>query len=135
MLQNKKDVLVHRIKTIILHTVYYSEEPLAENLSVYLSRKLDYDYTYLSNLFSNKQGITIEKFYIYSKIERVKEQLTYSGLSLTDIAYRMHYSSVAHLSNQFKRVIGMTPSEFKRAKVGGGDLLEQSNKQYRQARR
>ncbi len=124
LLQDKKNILLQQIKTSIIQLVYYYEEPLVENLSVYLSNKLGYDYTYMSNLFSDKQGITVEKFFICHKIERVKELITYAEYSLTDIAYKMHYSSVAHLSNQFKKVTGVTPSEFKQQKGDKRDLLE-----------
>jgi YesN/AraC family two-component response regulator len=118
LLEDKKSTLLQQIKTYIIQVVYYSEEPLVQNLSVYLSGKLHHDYTYMSNLFSDRLGITIEKFYICHKIERVKELLSHAELSLTDIAFKMHYSSVAHLSSQFKKVAGMTPSEFKH---GNGD--------------
>ena len=124
LLEDKKNVLIQQIKTHIIQLVYYSDEPLAKNLSVYLSDKLHHDYTYMSNLFSAGLGITIEKFFICHKIERVKELLTYAELSLTDIAFKMHYSSVAHLSSQFKKVAGMTPSDFKQRKGDKRDLLE-----------
>lgn len=113
LIDDKKSILVEKIKTTILEMVYSSDEPISVNLSEYLSKKLNYDYTYLANLFSEFKGITIEKFYLTNKIERVKELLVYDMLSLTEIAYRMHYSSVSHLSNQFKRVTGLTPSHFK----------------------
>jgi YesN/AraC family two-component response regulator len=116
LLKDKKDILVQRIKNIIVELVHYPGEPLILNLSVYLSDKLDHDYTYLSNLFSEQSGVTIEKFYIYHKIERVKELLSYNELTLTEIALEMQYSSVAHLSNQFKKVTGLTPSLFKQGK-------------------
>jgi len=116
LLTEKKDILVHQIRTLILQIIYSSDEPLLENLSVYLSNKLNYDYSYLSKLFSNGSGITIEQFVIFNKIERVKELLNCTELTLTDIAYKMHYSSAAHLSNQFKKIVGMTPSGFKRSK-------------------
>jgi len=124
LLEDKKDILLQQIKTHIIQLVYYSDEPLVQNLSVYLSDKLHHDYTYMSNLFSDRVGITIEKFFICHKIERVKELLTYGELSLTDIAFKMHYSSVAHLSSQFKKVAGMTPSDFKQRKGNKRDLLE-----------
>ncbi len=97
---------------------------MAINLSEYLSQKLQHDYTYLANLFSEVQGITIEKFYISHKIERVKELLVYNELNLTEIAYKMHYSSVAHLSTQFKKVTGLTPSHFKELKNKRRSMLE-----------
>ena len=124
LLQDKKSILLQQIKTLIIEIVYHSEEPLVENLSVFLSNQLHHDYTYMSNLFSEKQGITIEKFFICHKIERVKELLSYAELSLTDIAFKMHYSSVSHLSSQFKKVAGMTPSDFKQSKDNKRGLLE-----------
>lgn len=116
LMDDKKSVLIEKIKTAVIEQVHYSEEPLIVNFSVYLSQKLHHDYTYLANLFSEVQGITIEKFFIAHKIERVKELLIYNELNLTEIAYLMHYSSVAHLSNQFKKVTGLTASHFKQLK-------------------
>jgi len=113
LLDDKKSVLVQKIKSLIVEVVHHSEEPLARKLSEHLSQKLNHDYTYLANLFSEVQGITIEKFFISHKIERVKELLVYNELTLTEIAYKLHYSSVAHLSTQFKKVTGLTPSYFK----------------------
>ena len=113
LMDDKKSVLIEKIKNIIVELVHYSDEPLRVNLSVHLSQKLNYDYTYLANLFSEVQGTTIEKFFISHKIERVKELLVYNELNLTEIAYLMHYSSVAHLSAQFKKITGLTPSHFK----------------------
>jgi YesN/AraC family two-component response regulator len=124
LMDDKKSVLIQKIKTIIIELVHYSEEPLAINLSAYLAEKLDHDYTYLANLFSEVQGTTIEKFFISHKIERVKELLVYNELTLTDIAYKMHYSSVAHLCTQFKKVTGLTPSHFKGLKNKRRSMLE-----------
>jgi AraC-like DNA-binding protein len=124
LLRDRKMILIHQIKALIIELVYHSEEPLVENLSVYLSNHVHHDYTYLSNLFSEKLDITIEKFYICHKIERVKELLTNDELSLTDIAFKLHYSSVSHLSSQFKKVAGMTPSEFKQRKDNRRDLFK-----------
>ncbi len=114
LMKDRKSILMEKIKNMIVELVYYSDEPLKINLSDYLSENLNYDYTYLANLFSEIQGTTIEKFYITHKIERVKELLKYDELNLNEIAFKMHYSSVAHLSSQFKRITGMTPSDFKR---------------------
>jgi YesN/AraC family two-component response regulator len=122
LLEDRKSILVQQIKTNIIQVVYHLDEPLIQNLSVYLSSKLQHDYTYLSNLFSEKLGTTIEKFYICHKIERAKELLTYAEFSLTDIAAKMNYSSVAHLSSQFKKVTGLTPSQFRQFKDKGRDL-------------
>ena len=96
--------------------IHYADELPKINFSHYLSEKLNYDYTYLSNLFSEVKGITIEHYIISHKIERVKELLIYDELSLTDIAYKLHYTNVAHLSNQFKKVTGLTPTFFKNMK-------------------
>jgi AraC-like DNA-binding protein len=124
LMDDKKSVLIQRIKNVIVELVHYSEEPLAIKFSEYLSQKLDHDYTYLANLFSEVQGTTIEKFFIAHKIERVKELLVYNELNLTEIAFQMHYSSVAHLSSQFKKVTGLTPSHFKQLKDKRRSMLE-----------
>ena len=124
LLENKKNILVERIKNAVNAIIHHSKEPLVHNLSAHLSAQLDYDYTYLSNLFSEKLGITIEKFYICQKIERVKELLIYEELTLTEIAFRLHYSSVAHLSAQFKKVTGLTPTHFKQIKIKRLTMLE-----------
>ncbi len=123
-MDDRKSVLIQKIKNVIVELVHYTEEPLNVNFSDYLSQKLDYDYTYLANLFSEVQGITIEKFIISHKIERVKELLVYNELNLTEIAYLMHYSSVAHLSTQFKKVTGLTPSHFKQLREKRRSMLE-----------
>ncbi|MGZ5134478.1 MAG: helix-turn-helix domain-containing protein [Flavitalea sp.] len=124
LMDDKKSILIQKIKNVIIELVHYSEEPLSIKFSEFLSRQLNHDYTYLANLFSEVQGITIEKFLIAHKIERVKELLVYNELSLTEIAYLMHYSSVAHLSNQFKKVTGLTPSHFKQLKNKRRSMLE-----------
>lgn len=124
LMDDKKSVLIQKIKNVIIDLVHYSEEPLAINLSEFLSQKLTRDYTYLANLFSEVQGITIEKFFITHKIERVKELLVYNELNLTEIAYKMHYSSVAHLSTQFKKMTGLTPSHFRKLKDKRRSMLE-----------
>jgi PAS domain S-box-containing protein len=110
---DKKPMLIEKIKNIIVDMVHYSDEQLQTNFSDYLSKKLQYDYTYLSNLFSKAENISIQKFIIAQKIERAKELIINDELTLTQIASRLHYSSVAHLSNQFKKVTGLTPSYFK----------------------
>jgi len=124
LMDNKKSILVEKIKTAIIELVHYTDEQLKVNLSDYLSEKLNYDYTYLANLFSEVKGITIEKFYLTHKIEKVKELIVYDELNLSEIAYKMHYSSVAHLSNQFKKITGLTPSHFKVLKNKRRDTLE-----------
>lgn len=114
---DKKSILIQKIKNVIVDLVHYSEEPLTVKFSEFLSGKLEHDYTYLANLFSEVQGTTIEKFFIGHKIERVKELIVYNELNLTEIAYLMHYSSVSHLSAQFKKVTGLTPSYFKQLRT------------------
>lgn len=116
LMNDKKSILVERIKTSIIELVHFTDDQIKTNLSDYLGEKLSYDYTYLANLFSEVKGTTIEKFYLSHKIEKVKELLVYDELNLTEIAYKLHYSSVAHLSNQFKKMTGLTPSHFKNLK-------------------
>jgi AraC-like DNA-binding protein len=117
LMDDKRAVLIEKIKNVIVEMVHYSDELPRVNFSDYLSEKLSYDYTYLANLFSEVQGTTIEKFTINHKIERVKELIIYDELSITEIAWKMNYSSVAHLSNQFKKVTGLSPSHFKQLKI------------------
>ena len=124
LMDDKKSILIQKIKNVIIELIHYSDEPLAVNFSDYLSQKLDHNYTYLANLFSEVQGTTIEKFIIAHKIERVKELLVYNELNLTEIAYLMHYSSVAHLSAQFKKVTGLTPTHFKQLRDKRLNMLE-----------
>jgi len=114
LLEDKKSMLIEKIKNIVIEMIHYSDEPPLLNFSNYLSEKLNYDYNYLSNLFSEVKGTTIEHFIISHKIERAKELLIYNELTLTEIAEKLHYSNVAHLSNQFKKVTGLTPTFFKK---------------------
>ena len=116
LMDDKRSILFEKIKNVIIEMIHYADELPETNFSDYLSNKLDYNYIYLSNLFSEIKGITIEHYIISHKIERAKELLIYDELTLTEIAYKLHYSSVAHLSNQFKRVTGLTPSFFKNMK-------------------
>jgi YesN/AraC family two-component response regulator len=116
LMEDKKSILIEKIKNIVVEMIHYSDEPPVLNFSAYLSEKLKYDYNYLSNLFSEVKGTTIEHFIISHKIERAKELLLYNELSLTEIAEKLHYSNVAHLSNQFKKVTGLTPTFFKKMK-------------------
>lgn len=116
LIDDKKSMLIEKIKNIIVEMVHYSDDQLKINLSDHLTAKLNYNYTYLANLFSEVHGTTIEHFFIIHKIERVKELLVYDELNLKEIAFKMHYSSVAHLSTQFKKVTGLTPSHFKQLK-------------------
>ena len=124
LMDDKKSIMVEKIKNAIIDLVHYTDEQIKVNLSDYLGEKLNHDYTYLANLFSEVKGITIEKFYLTHKIEKVKELIVYDELNLSEIAYKMHYSSVAHLSNQFKKITGLTPSHFKMLKNKRRDTLE-----------
>ena len=124
LMDNRKSILVEKIKNVIIELVYYREDQIKVNLSDYLSEKLNYDYTYLVNLFSEVKGLTIEKFYLTHRIEKVKELIVYDELNLSEIAYKMHYSSVAHLSNQFKKYTGLTPTHFKNLKNKRRETLE-----------
>ena len=116
LMDDKKAVLIEKVKNVITEMVHYSEELPKMNYSDYISKKLDYDYTYLSNLFTEVKGMTIQQFIIIHKIERAKELLLYDELNLTQISFKLNYSSVGHLSNQFKKITGLTPSHFKQLK-------------------
>jgi len=124
LMDDKKAILIERIKNVIVEMVHYADELPKTNFSVFLSAKLNYDYTYLANIFSETQGTTIEHFIIMHKIEKVKELIIYNELNLTEIAWKLGYSSVAHLSSQFKKVTGLTPSYFKSLKQKKMNLLE-----------
>lgn len=124
LMQDKKAILLEKIKNVIIDMVHYMDDLPKTNFSDYLSEKLGQDYTYMSNMFSEIKGITIEHFIISHKIERVKELLMYDELNLTEISYKMNYSSVAHLSNQFKKVTGLTPTNFIRLKKKNRSALE-----------
>lgn len=114
LMDDKRKITVERIKTLILEMLCTSKSEIQLKLSVYLSQALNYDYTYLSNTFSEIEGNTIERFYITTRVERVKELIVYEGLSVTEIAYELNFSSVSHLCLQFKKVTGLTPSMFKK---------------------
>lgn len=124
LMDDKKAMLVEKIKNVIIEMIHYADEPPLTKYSVFISEKLNYDYTYLANLFSEVRGITIEHFIIIHKIERVKELLVYDDLNLTEIAEKLSYSSVGHLSNQFKKTTGLTPSHFKKLKEKRRSHLE-----------
>lgn len=116
LIDDRKSRIIEQIKNIIIDLVHHQDNEMKSNLSDVLSTKLLHDYNYLSNLFSEVEGTTIEKYFIAQKIERVKELLVYDELSLSEIAFQLNYSSVAYLSNQFKKVTGLTPSHFKQIK-------------------
>ena len=124
LLDDSRSVLIERIKNVITELIHHSEVLPNQNYSHYIASRLDYDYTYLSNIFSEVKGITIQQFIILNKIERAKELLLYGELNLTEIAYKLHYSSVAHLSNQFKKITGLTPSYFRKMKKARMQNLE-----------
>lgn len=117
LMDNKRAILIEQIKNVVIEMVHHSDELIKVNFSHYLSEKLNHDYTYMANLFSEVQGSTIEHFIISHKIERIKELIIYDELNITEIAWKMNYSSVAHLSNQFKKMTGLSPSHFKQLKV------------------
>lgn len=125
LLDDKKSILIEKIKNVITEMIHFSDEIPKVNYSDYISEKLGYDYTYLANVFSEVKGITIQQYIIANKIERVKELLLYNELTLSEISYKMHYSSVAHLSGQFKKVNGLTPTFFKQ--IGQKRLINLEN--------
>lgn len=125
LMDDKRSVLIEKIKNTIVEMVHHTDELIKTNFSDYLSKKLNHDYTYLANLFSEVQGTTIEQFIISHKIERIKELIIYDELNITEIAFKMNYSSVAHLSNQFKKVTGLSPSHFKKLKVKRRSPIEE----------
>lgn len=124
LLDDKRSILIEKIKNVIIEMIHYADELPAMNYSDYISEKLNYDYTYLANMFSEVRGITIQQFIIIHKIEKVKELLLYDELNLTEISYKLHYSSVAHLSNQFKKITGLSPSFYKLLKQKRDGNLE-----------
>lgn len=129
LMDDKKAMLIEKINIVITEMIHHTDEVPKVNYSDYISEKLNYDYTYLSNLFSEVKGTTIQQFIIINKIERVKEFLLYDELNLTEISYKLHYSSVAHLSNQFKKITGLTPSEFKKLKNRSRTPIEELGKE------
>jgi YesN/AraC family two-component response regulator len=124
LMDNKKGILIEKIKNVIVELVHHSDELPRTNFSNYLTERLHHDYTYMANLFSEVQGTTIEQYIISHKIERIKELIMYDELNITEIAWKMNYSSVAHLSNQFKKVTGLSPSHFKQLKNKSRNPLE-----------
>lgn len=116
LLDDKRSILIERIKNVVIEMIHYDEELPKVNFSDFISEKIGYDYTYLSNIFSEVKGITLQQYIIMHRIEKVKELLLYDELTLTEISYRLQYSSVAHLSNQFKKVTGLTPTFYKQLK-------------------
>ena len=125
LIDDRKSRIINRIKTLIIEFIHHDrEKPEHMNLSDFLSKEIGHDYSYLSNLFSSVEGLTIEKYLIHQKIEKVKELLVYDELSLNEISYQLGYSSVQHLSNQFKKITGLTPSHFKKIKISKRNPLD-----------
>ena len=116
LLDDKRSILIEKIKNVIVEMIHYTDDLPRVTYSEYISKKLNYDYTYMANIFSEVKGMTIQQFIILHKIEKAKELLLYDELNITEISYKLHYSSVAHLSAQFKRITGLTPSFFKALK-------------------
>ena len=115
LMDDKRAILIEKVKNLITEMIHYNDELPRINYSDFISEKIKHDYTYLSNIFSQVKGITIQQFIINHKVERVKELISYGELNMTEIAWKMNYSSVAHLSNQFKKTTGISPSHFKQS--------------------
>lgn len=124
LISDHKTIIIEQIKNTVIELVHYTDKQIKINFSDYLSEKLKYDYTYLANLFSENQGVSIEHFLLTHRIEKVKELLVYGELNITEIAYKLHFSSTAHLSNQFKKMTGLTPSDYKRLTLNRRTPLE-----------
>ena len=124
LMDDKKATLIEKIKAVVIEMIHYSEVLPNINYSDFISEKLQHDYTYLSNIFSEMKGITIQQFIIVHKIERIKELIIYDKLSISEIAWKLNYSSTAHLSNQFKKITGLTPSHYKSLKNKRRTALE-----------
>lgn len=116
LMDDRRSILIEKVKNVIIEMIHYADKLPAVNYSEYISQKLGYDYTYISNIFSEVKGMTIQQYIIIHKIEKVKELLIYDELNLTEISYQLQYSSVAHLSNQFKKITGLTPTFYKHLK-------------------
>ena len=124
LMNDRRIILIEKVKNTIVEMVHHADDMVKVKFSDYLSHKLNYDYTYLSNLFTEVQGINIQNFILLHKAERIKELISYDELTISEIAYKMNYSSVAHLSNQFKKVTGFSPTYFKHLKVRSRNVIE-----------
>jgi AraC-like DNA-binding protein len=125
LIDDRRSRIIEKIKNLIVNLVHHSNEPLNLNVSDYLAREMNYEYNYLSNLFSDVEGNTIEHFFISQKIEKIKELLTYDELSLKEIAFKLGYSSAAYLSSQFKKQTGFTPGHFKAIKASKRSFIDE----------
>ena len=125
LMDDKKTILIEKVKNLITQMIHYNDELPRINYSEFISEHTQHDYTYLSNIFSQVKGITIQQFIINHKVERIKELISYGELNLTEIAWKMNYSSVAHLSNQFKKITGFSPSHFKHSKQKTRNPIEE----------
>lgn len=125
LMEDNKIILIEKIKSIVIEMIHFSSDVPLMNYSDHISSKLNYDYTYLSNIFSEVKGITIQQYIILNKVEKIKELISYNELNFTEIAYKLHYSSAAHLSNQFKKVTGLTPSQYKNIKYKNRRPIEE----------
>ena len=128
-MDDRRSKLIEQIKTFVIDTIHYKDEQPKKNFSELISKHLHHDYSYLSNLFSEVEGITIEQFTINQRIEKVKELLVYDELSLSQIAFQLGYSSTAYLSTQFKKLTGFTPSQFKQTGRKSRMSLDEVGKQ------
>ena len=124
LMNDRRTILIEKVKNTIVEMVHYADDMIKVNFSDYLSHKLNYDYTYLSNLFTEVQGTNIQHFILLHKAERIKELISYDELTISEIAYKMNYSSVAHLSNQFKKVTGFSPTYFKNHRETKRGIIE-----------
>jgi AraC-like DNA-binding protein len=128
MMDDKRSIIIEKVKNLIMEMVHFNDEMPKTNYSDFISERIQLDYTYLSNVFSQVKGITIQQFIINHKVERIKELISYGELNLTEIAWKMNYSSVAHLSNQFKKITGYSPSQFKQSKDKKRNPIEEIDK-------
>ncbi len=131
LMDDNRSILIEKIKKIIIEMIHFSSDVPIMNYSDYISSKLGYDYTYLSNIFSEVKGITIQQYIILNKVEKIKELISYDELNFTEIAYKLHYSSAAHLSNQFKKITGLTPSQYKKLKYKNRRPIEELDIAYK----
>lgn len=128
LIDDKRSKLIEQIKTFVIETIHYKEESRQQNFSELISKYLGHDYSYLSKLFSEVEGVTIEQYIINQRVEKAKELLTYDELSVSQIAFELGYSSTAYLSNQFKKLTGLSPLEFKKLGVQGRKSIDETGR-------